>query len=65
MKQFISATHMGMGSTPSLGSGGAYPVPKPSTAKASLPRRSILTAAEKAVVEFIRVNYAAFYETQD
>ena len=25
----------------------------------------ILTAAEKAVVEFIRVNYAAFYETQD
>ena len=35
--KFMSATHMGMASKPSAGGSGAKPVPRPSTARASLP----------------------------
>ena len=40
--KFMSATHMGMASNPSLGASGAKPLPAPSasSAMASLPRRS-------------------------
>ena len=39
--KFMSATHMGIAEKPFLGVGGAKPgLPRPSTASASLPRRS-------------------------